>query len=120
MVNSTADHELLTFLYASSGFNQIQIEPSDAEKTAFITNRGVYCYLAMPFDLRNAGATFQRLVNMMFKKQIGKTVEDYIDDMVVKSESMDNHVRDLKEMFDILRAFNMKLNPFKCNFVMSS
>lgn len=70
MVDATAGHELLTFLDASSGFNQIQMEPSDAEKTAFIMDIGVYCYLAMPFGLRNASVTFQRLVNKMFKEQI--------------------------------------------------
>lgn len=84
MVDSIAGHELLTFLDASSGFNQIQMDPSDAEKTAFITERGIYCYLAMPFGLRNTSATFQRLFNKMFKQQIGKTMEVYIDDMVVK------------------------------------
>ncbi|XP_063948038.1 uncharacterized protein LOC135152135 [Daucus carota subsp. sativus] len=120
MVDSTAGHELLTFLDASSGFNQIQMEPSDAEKTAFITDRGIYCYLAMPFGLRNAGATFQRLVNKMFKEQIGRTMEVYIDDMVVKSVNAKNHIRDLEEVFDILRQFNMKLNPSKCNFAVSS
>nr|XP_017250771.1 PREDICTED: uncharacterized protein LOC108221400 [Daucus carota subsp. sativus] len=120
MVDSTAGHELLTFLDASSGFNQIQMEPSDAEKTAFITERGIYCYLAMPFGLRNASATFQRLVNKMFKQQIGRTMEVYIDDMVVKSKRAEDHVRDLEEAFDILREFNMKLNPNKCNFAVSS
>ena len=120
MVDSTAGHELLTFLDASSGFNQIQIHPSDAEKTAFVTDRGIYCYLAMPFGLRNAGATFQRLVNKMFKEQIGRTMEVYIDDMVVKSKNASEHVKDLAETFDILRAYNMKLNPAKCNFAVSS
>ncbi|XP_017239352.2 uncharacterized protein LOC108212130 [Daucus carota subsp. sativus] len=120
MVDSTAGHELLTFLDASSGFNQIQMDPSDAEKTAFVTERGVYCYLAMPFGLRNASATFQRLVNKMFKDQIGKTMEVYIDDMVVKSLNAEDHVKHLQEVFDILREYNMKLNPSKCNFAVSS
>ncbi|XP_074336054.1 uncharacterized protein LOC141673222 [Apium graveolens] len=101
MVDSTAGHELLTFLDASSGFNQIRMEPSECEKTAFITDRGIYCYLAMPFGLRNAGATFQRLVKRMFKDQIGKSCSD------------------LQEVFDILRSYNMKLNPSKCNFAVS-
>ncbi|XP_017256033.2 uncharacterized protein LOC135147082 [Daucus carota subsp. sativus] len=120
MVDSTAGHELLTFLDASSGFNQIQMDPSDAEKTAFVTERGIYCYLAMPFGLRNASATFQRLVNKMFKDQIGRTMEVYIDDMVVKSLNAEDHVRHLEEVFDVLRQYNMKLNPSKCNFAVSS
>ncbi|XP_017227992.1 uncharacterized protein LOC108203528 [Daucus carota subsp. sativus] len=120
MVDSTAGHELLTFLDASSGFNQIQMDPSDAEKTAFVTERGIYCYLAMPFGLRNASATLQRLVNKMFKEQIGKTMEVYIDDMVVKSLNAEDHVKHLEEVFDIQRSYNMKLNPSKCNFAVSS
>lgn len=71
MVDSTAGYELLMFLDASSGFNQVQMELSDIEKTAFITDRGIYYYLAMLFGLCNAAATFQRLVNKMFKQQIG-------------------------------------------------
>ena len=116
MVDATAGHELLTFMDASSGFQQIQMEPSDQEDTAFMTPTGLYCYIAMPFGLRNAGATYQRLVNMMFKDQIGKTMEVYIDDMVVKSKKAEDHLRDLEEAFDILDSYNMKLNPSKCHF----
>ena len=120
MVDSMAGHELLTFMDTSSGFNQIQMHLSDAEKTAFVTDMGIYCYLAMQFGQRNAGATFQRLVNKMFKEKIGKTIEVYIDDMVVKSKNASEHVKDLEETFDILRAYIMKLNPVKCNFAVSS
>ena len=102
MVDSTAGHELMTFMDASSGFNQIQMHPSDAEKIAFVTDMGIYCYLAMMFGLRNAGATFQRLVNKMFKEQIGRMMEVYIDDMVVKSRNASEHIKDLIETFDIL------------------
>ena len=116
MVDATAGHEILTFMDASSGFQQIQMEPSDQEDTAFITPSGIYCYIAMPFGLKNAGATYQRLVNMMFKDQIGDTMEVYIDDMVVKSVKAENHVQDLRKAFDILDQYNMKLNPAKCHF----
>ena len=95
MVDSTVGHELLTFLDASSIFNQIQMQPSDTKKTAVITDKGIYCYLAMPFGLRNAGAEFQCLVNKMFKKQICWTMKVYIDDMVVKSKNASKHVKDL-------------------------
>ncbi|KAJ0766237.1 putative nucleotidyltransferase, Ribonuclease H [Helianthus annuus] len=110
MVDATAGHELLTFMDASSGFQQIQMEPSDQEDTAFMTPTGLYCYIAMPFGLRNAGATYQRLVNMMFKDQIGKTMEVYIDDMVVKSKKAEDHLRDLEEAFDILDNYNILKN----------
>jgi ribonuclease HI len=107
---------MLTFMDASSGFQQIQMEPSDQEATAFMTPTGIYCYIAMPFGLKNAGATYQRLVNMMFKDQLGDTMEVYIDDMVVKSKQSKDHLKDLKVAFDILDKYNMKLNPAKCSF----
>jgi ribonuclease HI len=116
MVDATAGHEMLTFMDASSGFQQIQMEPSDQEDTAFMTPTGIYCYIAMPFGLRNAGATYQRLVNMMFKDQLGDTMEVYIDDMVVKSKKAETHLQDLATAFSILDQYNMKLNPSKCHF----
>ncbi|KAL0444302.1 UNVERIFIED_CONTAM: hypothetical protein Slati_2152900 [Sesamum latifolium] len=70
----------------------------------------------MPFDLKNAGATYQRLVNRMFKDQIGATMEVYVDDMLVKSMKGDDHLKDLKQAFEIMRAYGMKLNPDKCTF----
>ncbi|KAL0303749.1 UNVERIFIED_CONTAM: hypothetical protein Sradi_6243000 [Sesamum radiatum] len=69
----------------------------------------------MPFGLKNAGATYQRLVNKMFKDQIGTTMEVYVDDMLVKSTEED-HLRNLKQAFGIMRAYGMKLNPSKCTF----
>ncbi|KAK9053624.1 hypothetical protein SSX86_024698 [Deinandra increscens subsp. villosa] len=116
MVDATAGHEMLTFMDASSGFQQIRMEPCDQEHTAFMTPTGIYCYTAMPFGLRNAGATYQRLVNMMFKDQLGDTMEVYIDDMVVKSKKTEDHPKDLQTAFDILDHYNMKLNPSKCHF----
>jgi len=85
LVDSTAGHELLSFMDAFSGYNQIYMEEADQEKTAFITDRGLYCYKMMPFGLKNAGATYQRLVNRMFQSQIGRNVEVYVDDLLVKS-----------------------------------
>ena len=83
LVDATSGHELLTFMDAFSGYNQIRMAPKDGEKTTFITNRGLYCYRVMPFDLKNAGATYQRLVNKIFKEQIGRNMEVYMDDMLV-------------------------------------
>ncbi|KAK1406298.1 hypothetical protein QVD17_41591 [Tagetes erecta] len=120
MVDAAAGHELLTFMDASSGFQQIQMEPSDQEDTSFMTLTGIYCYISMPFGLRNAGATYQRLVNMMFKDQLGDTMEVYIDDMVVKSERKEDHLQDLEVAFNILDRYNMKLNPSKCHFVVKA
>ena len=74
----------------------------DQEKTSFITDRGTYCYKVMPFGLKNAGATYQRTVNEMFKEQLGRTVEVYIDDMQVKSLKAPDHVQHLRPCFDVL------------------
>ena len=68
----------------------------------------------MPFGLKNAGATYQRLVNKIFKEQISRNMEVYVDDMLVKSKSSMNHVADLEETFDVLQKYKMKLNPAKC------
>ncbi|XP_013589164.1 PREDICTED: uncharacterized protein LOC106297476 [Brassica oleracea var. oleracea] len=95
----------------------IVMNPDDREKTAFITDRGTYCYKVMPFGLKNAGATYQRLVNRIFSEQLGKTMEVYIDDMLVKSLHEHDHVSHLEESFAKHNAHNMKLNPAKCRFV---
>ena len=81
-----AGHELLSFMDAYSGYNQISMYEPDEEHTSFITDWGLHCYKVMPFDLKNAGATYHRLVNMMFKDLIGKSIEVYMDDMLVKSK----------------------------------
>ncbi|XP_017250742.1 uncharacterized protein LOC108221371 [Daucus carota subsp. sativus] len=105
---------------AYSGYNHIPMYEPDQEHTSFITDRGLYCYIGMPFGLINAGATYQRLVNMMFKDQIGKTMEVYVDDMFFKSKKADDHVSHLSDMFEILRKYRMKLNPQKCVFGVES
>ena len=120
IVDATAGHELLSFMDAFSGYNQISMDPSDQEKTSFVTAQGTYCYRVMPFGLKNAGATYQRLVNRMFQKQIGATMEVYIDDMLVKSTVAGLHITHLSETFQILRDYNMKLNPAKCAFGVSA
>ena len=119
LVDSTAGHKLLTFMDAFSGYNQIQMAEEDQEKTAFVTSQGLYCYKVMPFGLKNAGVTYQRLVNQMFKKQIGNNVKVYVDDMLVKSKENEDHLDDLEETFNTLKQYNMKLNPSKCAFGVS-
>uniref|UniRef100_A0A2N9HNF1 Uncharacterized protein n=1 Tax=Fagus sylvatica TaxID=28930 RepID=A0A2N9HNF1_FAGSY len=116
LVDSTAGHKLLTFMDVFSGYNQIVMDEDDQEKTSFITSRGLFCYKVMPFGLKNAGATYQRLMNRMFHDQIGRNVEVYVDDMLVKSKEEDGHLDDLRETFQTLRKYQMKLNPSKCAF----
>ena len=95
LVDATAGHKFLSFMDAFSGYNQIRMSPEDEENTSFITDRGIYCYKVMPFGLKNAGATYQRLVNKIFEDQIGKTMEVYVDDMIVKGNQSDDHIKDL-------------------------
>ena len=92
IVDATSKHELLSFMDALLGYYQIKMHPLDVEKTLFITERGLYCYKVMPFGLKNASATYQRLVNKIFKEMIGKTMEVYIDDMLVKSVKVTDHM----------------------------
>ena len=87
IVEASAGHGMLSFLDAFLGYHQIPMHPPDAEKTSFITPHGLYCYNVMPFGLKNVGATYKRLVTKMFRPLLGSTMEVYIDDMLVKSNS---------------------------------
>ena len=120
LVDSTVGHRLLSFMDAFSGYNQIRMDEVDQEKTSFVTSQGLFCYKVMPFGLKNAGATYQRLVNYMFHPQIGRNVEVYVDDMLVKSQDEEIHLDNPQETFDTLRQYSMKLNPSKCAFGVSS
>ena len=120
LVDSTTGHKLLTFMDVFSRYNQIKMSEEDQEKISFITSQGLYYYKVMPFSLKNAGATYQRLVNRMFSKQIWRNMEVYIDDMLVKSKEESAHLDDLEEMFATLRQYQMKLNPNKCAFGVAS
>ena len=88
--------------------------------TAFVTPIGNYHYKAMPFGLKNAGSTYQRMITRMFEPQLGKSIEVYIDDMVVKSKMVSEHVGDLGNIFEILRKHKLRLNASKCSFGVGS
>ena len=120
LVDSTVGHRLLSFMDAFSRYNQIRMDEADQEKTSFVTSQGLFCYKVMPFGLKNVGATYQRLVNHMFRPQIGQNIKVYVDDMLVKSQDEEIHLDDLQETFDTLHQYNMKLNPNKCAFGVSS
>ncbi|XP_072065252.1 uncharacterized protein [Arachis hypogaea] len=115
-VDNASGFEKLSFMDAYSGYNQIQMHPTDQNKIAFITEYGNYCYKVMPFGLKNAGATYQRLMDKIFAKQIGRNIEVYVDDMVAKTKIGNNPLDDLTEIFRQLRKYNMQLNPKKCAF----
>ncbi|GJV15699.1 reverse transcriptase domain-containing protein [Tanacetum coccineum] len=115
-IESLCGYPFKCFLDAYKGYHQIQMAESDEEKTAFHTSQGVYCYTKMPFGLKNAGATYQRLVDRAFDSQVGRNMEVYVDDLVIKSHTEAEMLRDVGETFRTLRKINMKLNPKKCTF----
>lgn len=96
------------------------MHPDDQEKTPFITGRGIYCFKVMSFGLKNAGATYQRLVNKMFADFIGDTMQVYIDDMIVKLLKELDHLNHLRQAFAVLKKYEMILNPAKCSFGVTS
>ena len=98
LVDGAVGHKMLSFLDAYSKYNQIRMNPTDWEKKAFITDRANFCYEVMPFSLKNSRATYQRLMDRMFRKQIRKTMEVYVDDIIVKSDSVEQHANDLAEV----------------------
>jgi hypothetical protein len=99
VIDSTAGCDLLCFLDCYSGYHQIAIKEEDQEKTSFITPFGAYCYTTMSFELKNAGATYQRAIQACFKRQLNKNVEAYMDDVVVKTRNSDMLITDLEETF---------------------
>jgi hypothetical protein len=92
------------------------MKESDQLATSFITPFGMYCYVTMPFGLRNAGATYQRCMNHVFGEHIGRTVEAYIDDIIVKTRKASDLLSDLEATFRCLKAKGVRLNPEKCVF----
>ncbi|KAM1419555.1 hypothetical protein ACFXTO_023085 [Malus domestica] len=120
LIDSTTMCELLSFMDAYSRYNQILMNPLDQEHIAFTTDRGLYCYKVMPFGLKNAGATYQRLVNSMFTEQIGKSMEVYVDDMLVKSKHANQHITNLSETLTIMKRYRIRLKPNKCAFGVGS
>ena len=98
------------------GYNQIRMAPEDMEKTTFLTMWETFCYKVMPFGLKNAGATYQRAMVTLFHDMMHKEREVYVDDMIAKSQGEDEHVVNLRKLFERLRKFQLKLNPAKCTF----
>ena len=119
IVDASTGQGMLSFLDTFSGYHQIPMHPPDAEKTSFITPHGLFCYNVMPFGLRNARAMYERLMTKIFRPLLGKTMEVYIDDMLVKSKEHLDHAEHPQKAFELLRAYGMKLNPLKCAFGVS-
>src|SRR5450432_3937423 len=120
LVDNTAGYEMFSFMDGFSGYNQIRLAEEDQEKTAFISPWGVWCYVVMPFGLRNAGATYQKAMVTLFHDMMHKEVEIYVDDMIVKSCKQQEHLVNLQKVFERLRKYQLKLNPAKCTFGVTS
>nr|XP_023915767.1 uncharacterized protein LOC112027322 [Quercus suber] len=120
MVDATTGHEALSFMDGFSGYNQIRMNPKDEELTAFRTPKGIYCYKVMPFGLKNAGATYQQAIQKIFDNVLHKYMECYVDDLVVKTKRREDHLIDLRSMFNRLRKYQLRMNPRKCAFGVTS
>jgi hypothetical protein len=116
VIDSTAGCARLSFLDAYSGYNQIKLKKEDKENIAFITPYGIFCYQVMPFSLKNAGATYQRMMQNCLRSQIGQNIQVYIDDKVITTIKEESLIDDLKETFDSLDRFKLKLNLTNCSF----
>ncbi|KAI5311981.1 hypothetical protein L3X38_041154 [Prunus dulcis] len=118
LVDGAAHNQMLSFMDGNAGYNQIMMAEQDIHKTAFMCpgHIGAFEYIVMPFDLRNAGATYQRAMNSIFHDMIGHSLEAYIDDVVIKSPEEGNHVASLRKALLRMRQHKLKINPKKCAF----
>jgi len=116
LVDNASGCKMLSFLDAFSGYNQIKMHPRDESKTTFMTETCSYCYKVMPFGLKNAGATYQRLMDKVLAAMLGRNVQAYVDDMVVALHERGRHTADLEELFATISKYHLKLNPEKCVF----
>ena len=120
LVDATVGYPRMSFLDAFQGYYHIPLALDDQEKTSFVTPVGNYHYKVMPFGLKNVGSTYQRMMTKMFEAQMGKNIEVYIDDMMVKSKMVSEHIGDLTNIFKILRGHKLRLNASKCFFGVGS
>jgi hypothetical protein len=120
VIDATTGYAALSFMDGFSGYNQIKMDERDAIDTAFRTPRGNFHYTVMPFGLKNAGSTYQRAMTHVLEGLIHKSVECYVDDIVVKSRERGGHPEDLRVVFERLRKHQLKMNPLKCAFAVQS
>jgi hypothetical protein len=122
LINNASGNKIISFLDGNARYNQIFMVEEDASKTTFICPGfiGLFEWVVMTFGLKNAGATYQRAMNLIFHELLGNTVEVYIDDIVVKSAEFGSHLADLPKAFDKIRQYGLKINPRKCAFGVSA
>ena len=120
LVDNTTHFALFFFMDGFSGYNQIKMEPEDMEKITFSTLWGTFCYKVMSFGLKNVGATYQRAMVALFHNMMHKEIKVYVDDMIAKSRTEEEHLVNLKKLFERLRKYRLRLNPAKCTFGVKS
>ena len=120
LVDATVGHPWMSFLNDFQGYHQRPLALDDQEKTAFVTPTRNYHYKVMPYGLKNTGSTYQRMMTKMFEPQWGRSIEVYVDVMVVKSEVVSEHIGDLINIFGILRKHKLRLNASKRSFEVGS
>ena len=120
LVDSAAGSSMFSFMDGYSGYNQIRMATKDAEKTAFRTPIGNFYYTMMPFGLKNVGATYQRTMTAIFHDMMHKEMEDYVDDIVVKSKTKTGHLQVLEQVFKRCKEYILRMNPMKCAFGVSA
>jgi hypothetical protein len=122
LVDVAAGHKVISFMDGSAGYNQIFMAIEDISKTAFRCTEhiGLFEWIAMTLGLKNAGATYQRAMNYIFPELIGKIVEIYIDDVVIKSLNHESHLEDVRKTLECTRKHGLKMNPNKCTFGVSA
>uniref|UniRef100_A0A2N9HPB0 Integrase catalytic domain-containing protein n=1 Tax=Fagus sylvatica TaxID=28930 RepID=A0A2N9HPB0_FAGSY len=117
---SESTNVVFSFMDGFSGYNQIKMAEEDKSKTAFVTHWGTFVYDVMPFGLKNAGATYQRAMVTLFHDMIHHEIEVYVDDMIAKSRTAQDHLTDLRKLFQRLKKYQLRLNPNKCAFGVTS
>jgi len=120
LIDNTAGYETLSFMDGFSGYNQIKLAEEDQEKTSFTTPWGTYFYVVMPFGLKNVGATYQRAMMAIFHDMMHIDLEVYVDDLLVKSKTKAEHAKVLARVLERSREYQLKMNPKKCVFGVSS
>jgi hypothetical protein len=122
LINNASVRRVISFLDGNAGYNQIFMAEENMSKMTFCCPGfiGLIEWVIMTFGLKNAGTTYQRDMNLIFHDLLGIILEIYIDDIIVKSDSMNNHLADLRLALEVMRRYGLKMNPLKCAFSVSA
>ena len=116
LIDFAERNTLFSLMDRFNGYNQIQMAPKDMEKTDFRMPIGNFYYTVMPFGLKNASATYQRIMTAIIHDMVQYELEDYMDDIVMKSKRREDHIKVLREVFERCKLFKLRMNPLKCAF----